>query len=83
MENTGFTKRMNTRNQKPVPSYWFLKQNSHQTIKPVDVSLEEMIGTNLDTRVCSTTENPVQKKPHHSLHRLGSSMSLLPSDLLG
>lgn len=41
MENIGFTKRMNTRNQKPVPSYWFLKQNSHQTIKPVDVSLEE------------------------------------------
>lgn len=32
---------MNTRNQKPVASYWFLKQNSHQTIKPGDVSLEE------------------------------------------
>lgn len=43
-----------------------------------------MIGTNLDTRVCSTTENPVQKKPHHSLHTgLGSRMSPLPSDLLG
>lgn len=41
MENIGFTKRMNTRNQKPVASYWFLKQSSHQTIKPVDVSLEE------------------------------------------
>ena len=41
MENIGFTKRMNTRNQKSVASYWFIKQNSHQTIKPVDVSLEE------------------------------------------
>lgn len=41
VENIWFSKRMNTGNQKLVASYWFIKQNSQQTIKSIAVSLEE------------------------------------------